>query len=79
MPPLRNVPRRQVLAALKSLGFVELGSRGKGSHIMLAHAEDASRRTTLPRRDPVATGTLRGMLKDAGVSRAEFEAALARK
>jgi len=73
---LGNVSRKRVLRALSALGFECDEGRGKGSHVLILHPTDRSRRTTLPARDPVAAGTLRGMLRDLGVSREEFESVL---
>ncbi|MEM8834560.1 MAG: type II toxin-antitoxin system HicA family toxin [Planctomycetota bacterium] len=74
--PLRNISRRATIAALTKLGFEVIDGRGKGSHALIVHPEDRSRRSTLPRRDPVAVGTLRGILRDLGISREEFEQAI---
>ncbi|MEM1423935.1 MAG: type II toxin-antitoxin system HicA family toxin [Planctomycetota bacterium] len=78
MTPLRNLKRSHVIKAFQSLGFELDERRGKGSHAYLIHVEDESRVTSVPRRDPVAAGTLANMLRQAKVSRAEFIRALGR-
>ena len=73
---LRNLPRRRVTRALRSLGFEIVSGRGKGSHELIVHPTDPSRRATLPARDPVAVGTLNNILKRLVITREEFERAL---
>lgn len=78
MTHLRNVPRRSAIKAFGALGFEIDDAGGKGSHAIVFHPSDATRRTTLPRRDPVARGTLSGILRDLQVSMDEFKEALGR-
>lgn len=78
MTHLRNVSRRNALRAFGALGFEIDDAGGKGSHAIVFHPSDATRRTTLPRRDPVARGTLSAMLRDLRVSMDEFKKALGR-
>ncbi len=72
MPPSR-LPYREVRRRLLAAGFVEGDTRG--SHVKF-------RRTTLkgalvvivPRHPEVAVGTLRSILRQAGLTPAEFDA-----
>jgi predicted RNA binding protein YcfA (HicA-like mRNA interferase family) len=62
---------RQVIAALERLGFVAV--RQKGSHVIMRKGELG---TVIPLHDPVKTGTLAGILRQAQISRDAFMAAL---
>lgn len=73
---LRNISRRKAIKAFRKLGFEIDESRGKGSHAVIYHPDDLSRRTTLPQRDPIAQGTLRNMLRDLRVAAEDFSEAL---
>ena len=70
MPKLKPLKPEQVARALKKLGFEKI--RQSGSHIVLRHPD--GRWTTVPshRSKDVAKGTLRKIIKDAGVSVEEF-------
>jgi predicted RNA binding protein YcfA (HicA-like mRNA interferase family) len=68
-----NVDRRKFIRALRRLGFEILTKRGKGSHVRIVHPDDLTRSTTLPARDPIARGTLAGMLRELRLSWAELE------
>jgi predicted RNA binding protein YcfA (HicA-like mRNA interferase family) len=59
---------RQVLKALERLGFSEV--HRKGSHVKMKHAD--GRVIIFPFHDEVDRYTLRGALRDAGVSEDEF-------
>jgi predicted RNA binding protein YcfA (HicA-like mRNA interferase family) len=59
---------RQVLSTLKRLGFVEV--HRKGSHVKMLHSD--GRKIIFPYHDEVDRYTLKGALKDSGVSIAEF-------
>lgn len=63
---------------MKSLGFLIDDRRGKGSHALVYHPDDKSRITTIPRADPVRTGTLKGMLEELQIDPKDFEHALGR-
>lgn len=75
---LRNVARRDAIAAFRSLGFDFDDRRGKGSHSLIYHPMDGERKAFIPRRDPVAIGTLQRILRELRVSMAEFKEALGR-
>jgi predicted RNA binding protein YcfA (HicA-like mRNA interferase family) len=59
---------REVYAALRRLGFVEI--HRKGSHIKMEHSD--GRRIVFPFHDEVDRHTLRGALRDADISEADF-------
>jgi predicted RNA binding protein YcfA (HicA-like mRNA interferase family) len=71
MPKLPLVSGDQTAAALKRLGFVFL--RQRGSHAILRRGD---RGCVVPMHREISRGTLRGVLKQAGVSEDEFRAAL---
>ena len=59
---------RQVLAALKRLGFVEV--HRKGSHVKMKHED--GRVMVFPFHDEVDRHTLKGALRDADIEVADF-------
>ena len=67
----RGVTGRAAVQALEHLGFVQ--TRQKGSHVVL---RKGSRGCVVPMHDELVTGTLRGILRQAGVTLEEFEKAL---
>jgi predicted RNA binding protein YcfA (HicA-like mRNA interferase family) len=61
-----------MLAILRRAGFVVV--RIKGSHHFLRHRDDPSRETVIPlHQGDLPTGTVRAILKQAGLSRTEFD------
>ena len=71
MPRLPLVSGEQAVVALRGLGFVFL--RQRGSHAILRRGD---RGCVVPMHREISRGTLRGVLKQAGVSEDEFRAAL---
>jgi predicted RNA binding protein YcfA (HicA-like mRNA interferase family) len=71
MPRLPRLRGREVLAALRSAGFVVL--RVKGSHHFLRHPD--GRRTVVPIHsgETIGPGLLNKILKDVEVEIEEFE------
>lgn len=67
MPKLPAVSGRKVVAALKRAGFVF--QRQSGSHVILKHP-DTGRTVSVPSHssDGLPPGTLRGVLRQAGMS-----------
>ena len=59
---------KEVLAALKRLGFVEI--HRKGSHVKMKHPD--GRVIVFPFHDEVDRYTLKGALRDADIDLAEF-------
>ena len=66
------VTATQVIRALERAGFVV--DRTVGSHHMLVHTVDLSRRATVPvhKGRDLPRGTLRNILKSAGLTEDEF-------
>ena len=72
MPPLRPLPFREVKRKLKAAGFSIIGQ--KGSHVKFVKADAEELWTAIvPRHREVTTGTLRSILRQAGLSPEEFE------
>jgi predicted RNA binding protein YcfA (HicA-like mRNA interferase family) len=62
---------RAVIATLERAGFEVI--RTKGSHHFLRHCNDPSRQTVVPvHRSDLTPGTLRAILRQARLSRAQF-------
>lgn len=63
---------REVKRKLEAAGFVEVGQTG--SHIKFAKTIGAGTRTaTVPKHREVAAGTLRSILRQAGIGAEDFE------
>jgi predicted RNA binding protein YcfA (HicA-like mRNA interferase family) len=71
MPKLPLVSGEEARKALERLGFAFL--RQRGSHAILRLGE---RGCVVPMHREISPGTLRGVLKQAGVTEDEFRAAL---
>ena len=71
MPKLPRIGSRQVIAALKRMGFAIV--RQKGSHIVMRRGTSGC---VVPNHKEIRVGTLAGILKQAGVSSDEFLAQL---
>ena len=70
--PLNPLPYRVVKQKLETAGFTEVGQRG--SHVKFVRETADSRRTAVvPRHREVAVGTLRSILRQAGLTPGEFE------
>jgi predicted RNA binding protein YcfA (HicA-like mRNA interferase family) len=70
---LRPLPFREVRRKLEAAGFSEVGQTG--SHIKFAKVTaEGTRTAVVPRHREVAAGTLRSILKQAGLTPEEFEA-----
>ncbi|MDP1750712.1 MAG: type II toxin-antitoxin system HicA family toxin [Reyranella sp.] len=70
MPRLPRVSGREAIRALEKLGFVV--TRQRGSHVVLRRGSVGC---VVPDHKELKTGTLSGVLKQAGVSVEEFLAA----
>ena len=69
---MKPLPFREVKRKLEAAGFVEVAQ--SGSHIKFAKTSAAGTRTaTVPKHREVASGTLRSVLRQAGISVEEFE------
>ncbi|MFL6255080.1 MAG: type II toxin-antitoxin system HicA family toxin [Pyrinomonadaceae bacterium] len=69
---LRPLPFREVKRKLEAAGFEEVSS--KGSHVKFAKVTKLGTYTAIvPHHREVPVGTLRSILKQAGISPDEFE------
>lgn len=70
-PKLQRVKPRELVRALKKVGFIE--QRQRGSHLRMYREAD-QRLVIVPmhKGKDVPTGTLRGILRDADISPDEF-------
>jgi len=68
------VSAREVVSALQRNGY-EIDHQ-TGSHLILRHADPPHRRLTVPNHKEIAKGTLRSIIRDAGLSVDEFAALL---
>ncbi len=71
MPSLPRVSGAEVIRALERLGFSVV--RQRGSHVVLRRAASGC---VVPNHRELKTGTLAGVLKQAGVSAEQFLEAL---
>ncbi|MDP3735374.1 MAG: type II toxin-antitoxin system HicA family toxin [bacterium] len=71
MPKLPPVKDRELIRALKQLGFFEHPERGT-SHLVFAHPD--GRRTTVSRHPgkDIPRGTLRAIIRDSNIPLADF-------
>lgn len=65
------VSSQSVCEALSKVGFREIPGRGKGSHTFLYRA-DPPAGITVPQQREVKRGTLRAIIRQAGLSVDEF-------
>ncbi len=70
MVELRRVSGQDAIRALERLGFVKV--RQRGSHVVMKKMPEGSAGCAVPLHRELAIGTLRGILKQAGVSPDEF-------
>ena len=73
MNKLGSVTAMQVVAALGRLGFVRISQ--KGSHAKLRHADGRTTIVPMHRRD-IPAGTLRSILRQAGLTPEQLATAL---
>ena len=66
MPRLPVVAGRELVRAFEKLGYVL--DRQKGSHMLLREAAPPHRRLVIPDHKEIAKGTLRAILRQAGVN-----------
>jgi predicted RNA binding protein YcfA (HicA-like mRNA interferase family) len=71
---LPRVSGRKVVAALGKLGY-QL-DRQKGSHMILRLAHPPHRRLTVPDHREISAGTLRAIIRQAGLTVDEFASLL---
>jgi len=71
--PLRPLPYREVKRKLEAASFIETSQ--KGSHVKFVKDTDQGIRTAIvPQHREVSVGTLRSILRQAGLTPDEFEA-----
>jgi predicted RNA binding protein YcfA (HicA-like mRNA interferase family) len=70
MPKLPSLRSREVIAALKKVGFYE--SRQRGSHVILRRDDPAKSVSVPAHNQPLKTGTLRSIIRQAGLTVDEF-------
>jgi predicted RNA binding protein YcfA (HicA-like mRNA interferase family) len=72
MPPLRVLSGRKVRKILEANGFVF--DRQNGSHMILVmRTDDDSKTVSVPDHKELSIGTLGGIIRESGLSRALFE------
>jgi len=71
MPELRRVSGTEAIRALERLGFERV--RQRGSHVILKkQTSEGEIGCVVPLHRELAVGTLRGILKQAGVTQEQF-------
>ncbi|MCA9227252.1 MAG: type II toxin-antitoxin system HicA family toxin [Planctomycetales bacterium] len=70
MSALPVVSGREVVMALEKIGYVF--DRQRGSHMILRRQDPPHRRLTVPDHKEVAKGTLRAIIRQAGLTVEEF-------
>ncbi|MEX2649357.1 MAG: type II toxin-antitoxin system HicA family toxin [Alphaproteobacteria bacterium] len=69
---LRSLPFREVRRRLLAVGWVEVGATG--SHVKFAKKTRTRMRTTIvPKHREIARGTLRSILRQAGIAPEDFD------
>ena len=74
MSVLPRVSGREVVKALLKIGYEQ--DRQRGSHIILRQVAAPHRRLVVPDHSEVAKGTLRAIIRQAGLTVDEFKALL---
>ena len=70
MPKLPILSGQEIVKALKKLGY-EIDHQ-TGSHMILRQNKEPFRRLTVPNHKEMAIGTLRAIIRQAGLTREEF-------
>lgn len=70
MPKLPVVSGLQIVKALTKMGYKI--DHQTGSHIILRQQKKPHRRLTVPKHKEIAKGTIRAILRQAGLTREEF-------
>ena len=74
MSGLPRISGRDAIAALAKVGFEKDGQ--KGSHVVLRYRAPPYRRIVVPDHRELAAGTLRAIIRQAGLTVEEFSALL---
>ena len=70
MSTIPRISGRAAVAAFRKLGYEV--DRQRGSHIILRNAQPPHRRLTVPDHREVAKGTLRALIREAGITVEQF-------
>jgi predicted RNA binding protein YcfA (HicA-like mRNA interferase family) len=71
MSALPRISGRDAVKALRKLEYIE--DRQTGSHIILRQTIEPFRRLTIPNHNELAKGTLRAIIRQAGLTVDEFK------
>lgn len=71
-PRLPSLSSRQIIDALKRVGFEDAPRRGKGSHRAVVRRGESTRLVIIPERKDIPVGTLRAIIRQAGLTPHEF-------
>jgi predicted RNA binding protein YcfA (HicA-like mRNA interferase family) len=71
---LPGISGREVIRAFERVGYEQ--DRQRGSHVVLRHRDPPHRRLVVPEHRTVARGTLRALIREAGLTVDEFIALL---
>jgi predicted RNA binding protein YcfA (HicA-like mRNA interferase family) len=71
---LPSVSGREVVKALEKIGYQH--DRQRGSHMVLRQSDPPYRRLTVPDHRELAKGTLRAIIRQAGLTVDEFRSLL---
>ena len=72
---LKQVSSKKLVSFLETKGFIL--NHIKGDHLVLI--KEGVARIVVPRRNPLPKGTLRAILREANISREEYEKGVYRK
>lgn len=69
---MKSLPYREVKRKLAAAGFAQVSQ--SGSHVkFIKTTPEGTRTATVPKHREVAAGTLRSILRQAGLSESEFD------
>ncbi|HLD04486.1 MAG TPA: type II toxin-antitoxin system HicA family toxin [Candidatus Nanoarchaeia archaeon] len=71
MPKLPTLSGQEVIKLMAKVGYV--ADHQTGSHVILRHKDPPHRRLTIPNHKELDKGTLRAIIRQAGLFREEFE------
>jgi predicted RNA binding protein YcfA (HicA-like mRNA interferase family) len=74
MSMLPRISGRQAVKAFESIGYLK--DRQRGSHIIMRHSKPPFRRLVIPDHGELAKGTLRSLIREAGITLEEFRVLL---
>ena len=74
MTTLPRISGRKAVAALRKFGYEV--DRQHGSHVVLRHSMPPYRRLVVPDHKELAKGTLRAIIRQAGLTIEEFTSAM---